>query len=338
MIHRAPRAAAPPSLHIPARAALSVVVPVRGGAVLVTADHRPQRLDPGELAIVRGGEAHVVADSSAAGPRAVAAAQERRAAPSGELLGDLTGTGARRWAAGPLLLVHGSYAAAGVVSRRLLQALPPLVVLRDHDLDHRTLALLGDEAARDRSVVLDRLLDLVVTGALRAWFARGTAPAWYAAYRDPLVGGALRLLQQHPAHRWTVAELAAAVGVSRAALARRFTTLVGLPPMAFLTEWRLALAAERLRDSDDTVETIAHHVGYGTAFALSAAFKRQHGIAPRDYRSGGARTPRPAVSASTGAAESPVTGSARGGHAPRPRPSSHGARRDPPRSGASAAT
>jgi AraC-like DNA-binding protein len=149
--------------------------------------------------------------------------------------------------------------------------------------------LLGVELARDepgQEAVLDRLLDLLLITALRAWFARPEAapPAWYAAHADPVVGRALQLLHHNPAHPWTVAALAAATGVSRATLARRFTELVGEPPMAFLTGWRLALAADLLRDPEQTIGAVARQVGYGSPFALSTAFKRARGVSPRDHR------------------------------------------------------
>jgi AraC-like DNA-binding protein len=81
-----------------------------------------------------------------------------------------------------------------------------------------------------------------------------------------------------------VASLAGATGVSRATLARRFADLVGEPPMAFLTGWRLALAADLLRDPDTTLGAVARQVGYGSPFALSTAYKRAHGVSPRDRR------------------------------------------------------
>lgn len=101
---------------------------------------------------------------------------------------------------------------------------------------------------------------------------------------DPIAGAALRLMHDDPAHPWTVASLAARVGVSRALFARRFTELVGEPPMTYLTAWRLALAADLLRGPDGTVASVARQVGYGTPFALSAAFKRAHGVSPSHHR------------------------------------------------------
>ncbi len=121
---------------------------------------------------------------------------------------------------------------------------------------------------------------------LRAWFATADAqtPAWYKAHDDPIIGHAMKLLHNNPAHPWTLAALADAAGVSRATFARRFHDLVGEPPMAFLTGWRLALAADLLRETDATIASIAQQVGYGSSFALSAAFKRVRGLSPQQYR------------------------------------------------------
>lgn len=136
--------------------------------------------------------------------------------------------------------------------------------------------------------MLDRLLDLALIASLRAWFARpeAQAPGWYRALSDPVVGPALRLVHDDPAHPWTLAELATRSGASRAAFARRFTTLVGAPPMTYVTGWRLTVAADLLRQTDATVETIARRVGYANAFALSVAFKRVRGTTPRTHRLG----------------------------------------------------
>src|SRR4051794_527771 len=128
--------------------------------------------------------------------------------------------------------------------------------------------------------------NLLLIAVLRAWFARpdAEAPRWYRAYSDPGVGKALRLIHADPARSWTVAELAAEAGVSRAALARRFTELVGEPPMSFLTDWRLSLAADLLLEPDATIGSVAYQVGYSTPFALSTAFKRVRGITPKQYK------------------------------------------------------
>ncbi len=130
------------------------------------------------------------------------------------------------------------------------------------------------------------MLDLLLISVLRVWFERpeAEAPAWYRAHGDPVVGQVLRLLHQNPAHPWTVASLAAKTGISRAALARRFTELVGAPPMTYLREWRLTLAADLLREPAATLHAVARQVGYGNGFALSTAFKRLRGISPQEHR------------------------------------------------------
>ncbi|MGY5310415.1 AraC family transcriptional regulator [Nocardia gipuzkoensis] len=280
----------PWSLRIQDEAPLTVLSMIRGGAWIVTDQGPPRHLGAGDVAIFRGPAPYTVADDPATEPQIIIHPGQVTKTPQGEILCETLSLGVRQWGTDPegaTLMVTGTYESAGAASRRLLRALPPVLVLQRGDFDSRVLDILVDEVTRDepaQSAVLDRLLDLVLIAALRAWFARDDAPAWYHAYGDPLVGKALRLLQHNPAHGWTVAGLAEAVGVSRAALARRFTDLVGEPPMAFLTEWRLALAADLLQESDATIEAIARQVGYGSAFALSTAFKRHFGVSPRDHR------------------------------------------------------
>ncbi|MEV6256276.1 AraC family transcriptional regulator [Nocardia sp. NPDC051911] len=282
----------PWSLRIQDEAPLTVLSMIRGGAWIVTDEGAPRQLGAGDVAIFRGPAPYTVADDPATEPQIIIYPGQVTKTPQGEVLCETLSLGVRQWGTDPdgaTLMVTGTYESAGAASRRLLRALPPVLVLRRGEFDSRVLDLLVDEVIKDepaQSAVLDRLLDLVLIAALRAWFSRADAPGWYHAYGDPLVGKALRLLQHNPAHGWTVAGLAEAVGMSRAALARRFTDLVGEPPMAFLTEWRLALAADLLQESDATIEAIARQVGYGSAFALSTAFKRHFGISPRDHRLG----------------------------------------------------
>ena len=106
------------------------------------------------------------------------------------------------------------------------------------------------------------------------------APAWYAAQGDAVVGPALRLMQHHPEHPWTVAELADRAGVSRAAFAKRFTELVGEPPMAFLTDWRITLAADLLLEPDVTVASVARQVGYATPVRAERGVQARAGDQP----------------------------------------------------------
>ena len=282
----------PWSLRIQDEAPLTLIANMRGKAWVVPDAGPPIEIRAGDIVIVRGPKPYTVADRPDTPPDIIIAPGQVTMTPDGEVLCESMSLGVRKWgnnAAGPNMMVTGTYETCGAVSQRLLRALPAFVVMSEAELDSPLVALLGREVERDepgQGVVLDRLLDLVLIAALRAWFARDEAPAWYHAYADPVVGKALRLLQNNPAHLWTVAGLASECGVSRAGLARRFTELVGESPMAFLTEWRLALAADLLVESDATVETVARQVGYGSAFALSTAFKRERGVSPREFRLG----------------------------------------------------
>lgn len=277
----------PWSLRIQDEAPLTLVAVVRGEAYVLPPAGDVTRIGPGDIAIARGPEPYTVADDPRTPPQVVIQPGQRCETPVGEELG------VRTWGNDPdgeTMMVTGTYEFAGEISRRrLLDALPPLLVLGADQADGVLTGLLAAEIVKDdpgQEAVLDRLLDLLLITTLRAWFSRpeAAAPAWYRAYGDPIVGRALRMLQNNPAHPWTVASLAQATNVSRAALARRFNELVGQPPMAFLTRWRLDLAADLLCESDAPIGTVAQQVGYGSPFALSTAFKRVTGLSPQQHR------------------------------------------------------
>ena len=121
---------------------------------------------------------------------------------------------------------------------------------------------------------------------LRAWIEGqplGTA-GWFGALRDKGVAQALRLIHERPAALWTVASLAAGASQSRATFARRFTRLVGEPPLAYVSRWRINLAAKALRETNRTVDEIGRAVGYESAPSFSQAFTRLIGQAPGRYR------------------------------------------------------
>jgi AraC-like DNA-binding protein len=107
---------------------------------------------------------------------------------------------------------------------------------------------------------------------------------WLAGLTDPVVGPALSLLHERPAHPWTLPELAHAVGTSRTVLVERFSGVVGMPPMQYLTKWRLQLAAERLSSGSAKVATVGAQVGYESEAAFSRAFKRATGQSPASWR------------------------------------------------------
>src|SRR4029453_15876066 len=108
---------------------------------------------------------------------------------------------------------------------------------------------------------------------------------WLAGARDPIVGKSLGLMHSRIAHPWTIADLAVEVGISRSALVERFTRYLSEPPMAYLTRWRLQLAAESLQKTSRGVADIATDIGYKSEAAFSPAFDRGFGRPPGRYRS-----------------------------------------------------
>jgi AraC-like DNA-binding protein len=283
----------PWSIRILDEAPLSLVSLVRGEAWIVPDSGPTVRLGPGDVAIVRGPEHCTFADDPATEPQAVVRPGGCATSVDGTVdLCDAMDLGVRTWGNdpdGPTVILVGTYQLRGEVSERMLAALPTVLSVPAGVLGTPLVPLLAGEIVKDepgQDAVLDRLLDLLLISTLRAWFSRPGAkqPAWYRAQSDPLVGQALRLLHNNAAHPWTVAELASRVGVSRAALARRFADLVGETPMAYLTSWRLSRAAELLREPSLTLGAVARQVGYGDGFSLSTAFKRVRGISPEQFR------------------------------------------------------
>jgi AraC-like DNA-binding protein len=269
------------------RAPLTMVTAVRGGGVLLLADGTEAPVRAGQTAIVRGHEPFRMADAAVSVDRPhldywltcfdpEACGYESPPAPPGGG-GEAT------------VLFVGAYRASGRRHERLLRALPPVLVVDDHDdLCVMLAAAIGDIADRrpGTQAYIDRFFDWGLVCTLRTWFDRqgGRAPAWYRGFADPVAGPALEAIHTRPANPWTVADLAGEAGVSRALLAKRFNEIMGEPPLTYLTEWRMALAEELLADPDRTVAQVARTVGYADQFGFSNAFKRRKGLSPTEFR------------------------------------------------------
>ena len=134
--------------------------------------------------------------------------------------------------------------------------------------------------------VLAKLSELLFVEAIRRYCEALPADqtGWLAGLRDRFVGRALTLMHQKPGHAWTVDALAGEVGLSRSALAQRFTELIGQPPMQYLTRWRLTVAAQRLRSDGASLAAIAEQIGYESEAAFNRAFKREFGVPPATWR------------------------------------------------------
>lgn len=285
-------------------ASLTLATMLRGDARLVAGCARHSLL-PNDVALVVGPEPFEIVSEPVARPESYSESgpepgQAAHATPIGEGSGirnvrtdgtRLSDRRCRTQLESDHTLLTGSFHVSGRVADRLLDALPRVLVVPRRAQRSSVLPLLEEEIGRDepgRQAVLDRLLDLALVGALRDWFALpgSQAPGWYRAGSDPVVGIALAAIHDAPEQPWTIELLAREALVSRATLARRFTDQVGDPPMSYLTGWRLCRAADLLDSETMTVETIAHEVGYSNAYALSAAFHREYGVRPGQYRHG----------------------------------------------------
>ena len=244
----------------------------------------PRQLMPGDVVLLPSGTEHSLSSDPGSVPRP--------GDPSAEC--SRSDGGIARIGSGPVqtrvLCAHYQHDPA--VSTQILTLLPELVHIRaDHGGSclSDTVRLLARELAYPQiatEVVLNSLVDILLVQLLRVWLE--TQPAlegtWLGVLGDPTIKEALSKLHQDPARDWTTATLAAEIHVSRATLSRRFPAVVGQTPAAYLTRWRMDLAALRLRDTDDDLETIACSVGYTSVYAFSRAFSRAHTEPPGRYR------------------------------------------------------
>ncbi len=257
---------------------------MEGACVLRARGRAPLRLLQGDLVLVPSATPHAIADSAGSSLESIEQFIARGARPC-------TKAHATR-------VVCGAYRYVRGMPNPLMALLPPIIHIPARDVQRdealaATLRLLAAELDRrgpGSAGLVDRLVDALFIYVVRAWVAdqpegRG---GWLGALRDEKIGRALGLLHQAPSFRWTLERLAAEVGLSRAAFARRFNELVGMPPLTYATQWRLELAARRLRTSDATLAEIAAEIGYESEFAFSRAFKRVVGSAPGAFRTTGA--------------------------------------------------
>jgi transcriptional regulator GlxA family with amidase domain len=188
----------------------------------------------------------------------------------------------------------GAYRLAGDVGRSLIQALPPMLVIRPsaHDQVHDVVSLISREltqSAPGQQTVLDRLLDVLLVLVMRAAYEHSSnAPRWYRAAEDPRLGRALQAMHERPGHNWTVPELARLSTMSRPSFARNFERALGQAPMQYLTDWRMTLAREYLLANELTMEQIAQRTGYSSPNAFAATFRRHVGLPPGRWRQGAA--------------------------------------------------
>ncbi|ADP84593.1 AraC family transcriptional regulator [Pseudofrankia inefficax] len=258
-----------------------------GAAWLRLPGEPPLRLMPGDVVLLPTGSEHGLAGDPAGPLEPFDHAASKAALAAGGRL-DLGPPPART------RILCASYRHDPAVTTPLFTLLPEVVHVPagapGAGLLADTVRLLSGELAEPgpaSTTLLDRLVDVLLIQVLRAWLrAEPASPSlsWLRALNDPTISAALTALHADPGRAWTLPALADHVAVSRATLARRFPGLVGETPAAYLTRWRMDLAARRLRDTDDPIDTVARSVGYTSEYAFSRAFSRGRGLPPGRYR------------------------------------------------------
>lgn len=255
-------------------------VVLEGTCWLIPPEGAPIALGAGDVVCLPHGCGHALADSLSTPLAGVPSASLASLVPSAD-----QGAGATT------ILLCGAYTLDQTRPHPLFRELPEVIHL-PASLGRRSplraaVTLLGDEVSspdQGSEAVVAALLDVMLLYIVRAWLDGRPATGWAAALGDPAITAALRHIHQEPARQWTVEALGARAGLSRAAFSRRFASLVGKPPLGYLTWWRMTQAARLLRDSDKPLQTVAQRTGYTSEFAFAKAFKREHGVAPGRYR------------------------------------------------------
>lgn len=261
-------------MRFPSFVGIGFHVLLRGEAWLITAGTAPTRLLPGNLVIAPNGAEHGLGHTPTRLDKLPVFPATDLPAPR---------PADAEFLCGAYRLDHG-------LLHPVLRGLPRTIVVspdRSHHPELATLlSLLEDDVAQAQQgnwVTRSALIDLVLVHALRRWYDAPGATGWTAT-ADPAVAAALDQIHGHPQHPWSVEQLASVAGMSRTSFNRRFTVQVGLPPMTYVTYWRLACAARLLRQTTSGLATIARQVGYSNEFAFATAFSREYGLAPGRFR------------------------------------------------------
>jgi AraC-like DNA-binding protein len=267
---------------VPGAAGFQVIL--HGSCWLIRQDAEPLLLNTGDVVFMPHGQGHALADSPETPIDAEACDPNGPEFLARHVNLPATGTGPKT------VTLCGAYQLDSARAHPLLLNLPEIIHLParlGHDV-RTAVDLLGAELERPRlgtDALIPALLDTLLLYILRAWFEDDRpATSWAAALRDNSVAAALHAIHRNPAEPWTVASLAREAGLSRAPFARRFTDKVGQPPLGYLTWWRMTIASQLLRDTDEPLRAVARKVGYTSEFAFASAFKRQFGLAPGQYR------------------------------------------------------
>ncbi|MEU1805756.1 AraC family transcriptional regulator [Streptomyces sp. NPDC019937] len=270
------------ALRLPAGDRLRVHAVVKGTCLLVLDEGESLRLEVGDVVVIDGTREVVVCGGAGLEPvdvDGIPMDPETRMAHLGD--------------EDDVVAISGHIDLSRDYGELLREALPPLILVRSGAAEATTLSrLVGqllEEMAADRvgaEFISTHLAQVLFMQVLRVCLTRADVlpTGWLRVLADERLAPALRLMHQDPSHAWQLAELARAAAMSRATFALRFKEAAGVPPLTYLLNWRMRLAARDLRQEETPVAVVAQQVGYTSESAFSNAFKRTMGISPRRYR------------------------------------------------------
>lgn len=272
-------------------------VVTRGEAWATIAGEAPAHMAVGDIVVVPHGDPHVVSSTPTPRPNPPDVGWYRATADAPKPI-PLSLTGTARVSeisdddGAQTVIACGFLGCDLRPFNPLIETLPRLLHVRAegaegwsvHAVRHAVHA--SHERRPGSAAVLERLSEMMFVDAVRRYIERlpEDATGWLAGLRDACVGAALACIHAAPGHPWTIGELGARVGLGRSALHDRFVRFVGVPPMQYLAQWRMQVAATRLRETDDPVATVGLALGYGSEAAFSRAFKRIVGSPPSEWR------------------------------------------------------
>lgn len=264
-------------------------------ACVIDSDEEPERLSPGSVVVFPHGDAHVLSSEPGMRSPPDLALFERREAQALPYRVGSSGDGKNR-----IRLICGFLGSEALPFNPLIQALPRCLHVADaYTSENGWLKSLIEAILREAhsarvagASILAKLSELVFIEAVRRHVESQAAAraGWFQALGDPVAGGAIRRFHAYPARAWNLDDLAREIGTSRTILVERFNNCMNMPPITYLSRWRMQVAAGLIAEGSRSLARIAEEVGYESEASFSRAFKRVTGMPPSQWRAQSGRT------------------------------------------------
>lgn len=260
-----------------------------GECTVTILGREPVRLTSGDIALLPRGDVHTLASQGGVTPTVLSRDFVNSVLKRTTILPIRHGGGGRT-----TKLLCGFFVMDRWYGQHLVKGLPPLVSVHvGNEGGQQLLAAVARRSIQEAKArglgsdaLICRLSEVLFLDALRLIVKTGDAPVmgWLAGLRDPSIRHALSLMHARPQHPWSIQALASDCGMSRSRFVGKFSSLIGSPPMKYLAQWRMTLAARDLSERDATVMKIADRYGYSSEASFTRAFRRAFGLPPATFR------------------------------------------------------